>query len=83
MNLHVLRSPESENYIFSVWSVCMCVRMCVCMSVCASVISITQKRITAETMNLAFYVYIVYKCYLKYFVKMGQIFCAQEHTKEL
>ena len=34
MDLHVMRSPESENHIFSVWSVCMCV--------CVSVISITQ-----------------------------------------
>ena len=25
MELHVLRSPESENHIFSVWCVCMCV----------------------------------------------------------
>ena len=23
MDLHVLRSPESENHIFNVWSVCM------------------------------------------------------------
>ena len=25
MDLHVLRSPESENHIFSKWSVCLCV----------------------------------------------------------
>ena len=25
MDLHVLRSPESENHIFSKWSVCICV----------------------------------------------------------
>ena len=36
MDLHVLRSPESENHIFSVWSVCMCVCICVCVSVCVS-----------------------------------------------
>ena len=41
MYLFVLRSPESENNIFSVWSVCVCV--------CISVIIITQKQITAET----------------------------------
>ena len=29
MDLHVLRSPESENHIFSKWSVCMCVCVCV------------------------------------------------------
>ena len=50
-DLHVLRTPKSENHIFSVWSVCMCV--CVC--ACVSVISITQKQITAETSNLVFY----------------------------
>ena len=33
MDIHVLRSPESENHIFSVWSVCMCVCLYVCMSV--------------------------------------------------
>ena len=42
MNLQVLRSPKSENHIFSKWSVCMYV----------SVISITQKQITAEASNL-------------------------------
>ena len=30
MDLHVLRSPESENHIFSVWSVCLCDSMCLC-----------------------------------------------------
>ena len=25
MDLHVLRSPESENHIFSGWSMCTCV----------------------------------------------------------
>ena len=35
-DLHVLRSPESEKQIFSVWSVCMCacVRVSECVSVC-------------------------------------------------
>ena len=59
MDLYVLRSPESENHIFSKWSVCMfvclSVCMCVCLSVCqcicVSVISITQKQITAKTSN--------------------------------
>ena len=32
MDLHVLRSPESENHIFSKWSVYMC--LCVCLCVC-------------------------------------------------
>ena len=28
MNLHILRSPESEKHIFSVWSLCVCVSVC-------------------------------------------------------
>ena len=52
MDLHVLRFPESENHIFSVWFVCMCVRVSVC--VCVPVIRITQKQITAESSNLVF-----------------------------
>ena len=37
IDLHVLKSSESESHIFSVWSACV------------SVISITQKQITAES----------------------------------
>ena len=29
MDLHVKRSPESKNYIFSLFSMCMCVSVCV------------------------------------------------------
>ena len=36
-DLHVFRSHESENHIFSAWSVCM--------HVCVSVISIAQKKL--------------------------------------
>ena len=43
MDLRVMRTPDSENHIFNVHSVCLCV------SVCVSVISITQKQIIAET----------------------------------
>ena len=53
MDLHVLKSPESENHIFSVWSVCMSLYVCV------SLITITQKQITVETSNLAFYICII------------------------
>ena len=75
MDLHVMKSLESENYIFNVWSVCMYVYM--------SAISITQKQITAEISNLEFYIYVMYRCYLKHFIKIGQKFCVQRHTKEL
>ena len=51
MDLHFMMSPESENNIFSVGSVCMCVYV--------SVISITQKQITAETSNLLFCICIM------------------------
>ena len=74
MDLHVLRYLESENHIFSVCSVCMCVRV--------SLISITQKQIAAETSNLVFYICIRHKCDLKLFIKIGQKLCVQGHTKE-
>ena len=44
INLHVLRSPESENHIFSGQSLSL--------SLCVCAISITQKQITAECSNL-------------------------------
>ena len=50
VDLRGMRAPEFENHIFSVWSVCMYVYV----RVCESVISITQKQITAETLNLIF-----------------------------
>ena len=40
MDLHVTRSAESENQIFSVWSECMCV--------CVSATSITPKQIIVQ-----------------------------------
>ena len=72
MDLHVLRSPESENQIFSFG-------LCICM--CVFVISTTQKQITAESSNSAFYICIVWTCYLKLFNKCGKKFCVQGHTK--
>ena len=46
------------------------------------VISITQKEITAESSNLAFYICVIGRCYLKLFMKIGQKLCVQGHTKE-
>ena len=43
MDLHVLRSPESENHIFSVWSVYMCVCVCVYVCVCVCLLSALLK----------------------------------------
>ena len=74
MDLHVMRSPESENHIFSACSECLCI--------CVSVIGITQKQITAESSNLAFYICVIGRCYLKLFIKTGKKLCVQEHTKE-
>ena len=74
MDLYVLRSLESENHIFSVWSVCVCL--------CVSVISITHKQITAESSDLAFYFCVIGRCYFKLFIKIGQKLCVQGHAKE-
>ena len=79
MDLHAMRSPESENHIFNVWSVCV------------FVISITQKQIIAETkfiyilfkLNLfIFYLCIQYMYSLKLFMKVGQIVRLQGHAKD-
>ena len=61
MHLHILRSFEFENHIFSGWTVFMSMRVCA--------ISITEKQITAESSNLAFYIYIICRYYLKLFSK--------------
>ena len=74
MDLHFMRASESENHIFSIWSVCMCF--------CVFVVSITQKQITAEPSNLVFYISIIYGCYLNLFMTIGQKLCVQEHTNE-
>ena len=70
MHLHVMRDPEYESYIFSVWSLCVSVCACVCVCVCArvcvcvyvSVISIIQKQFVTEIPNLVFYISIIYRC---------------------
>ena len=49
MDWHVMRTPESKNRIFSVWSLC----------VCMSVISITQKQIIVEASKLLLYICIM------------------------
>ena len=46
IDLHVLRPPESENHIFSSWSVgimLVCWSLRACMYVCVYVISITRE----------------------------------------
>ena len=73
IDLPILRSPESENHIYS--------DLCVCM--CLTVINITQKQITAETLNSVFNICIIFRCYLKVFMKIGQIVCVQDHEKTL
>ena len=61
MNLHVLRLPESKNYI---------IVPCVC--VCVTSISVIQKQFTAGILNLVFYICIAHRCYLKLFMKIEQ-----------
>ena len=75
MDLHVLRTPESENQYFSGF---VCGGVCLC----ASVTSVTKKQITAKTSNLAFYICITCRCYLKLLMKIRQIVSVQGHTKE-
>ena len=64
-----------KNHILSIRFVCICVNV--------AVISITQKQITANTPNMVFYVSIMYRCYLKLFIKIEQKLCVQGLTKEL
>ena len=75
MDLHVVRSPESEIHIFSKWSVCMCV--------CVSVITTIQKQIKAETSNLVFNICIIYRFFLKLFIKIGLCTGAQKNSNTL
>ena len=67
-DLHVFRSPESENHVFSNWSVCVSV----CLSVCLSVNTITQKRKVVERSNLVCRMFIIGGCYPKLFIEIGQ-----------
>ena len=90
MHLHVMRDPEYESYIFSVWSLCVSVCACVCVCVCArvcvcvyvSVISIIQKQIAAEASNLVFHTRIMYIFYMKLCINIRQKLCVQGYTKE-
>ena len=78
-DLQVLMSSESENHIFSVWSVRVSLSVCIYLSV----ISITQKQITAESSNLAIYIYMIGGCSFKLFIKIGRKLCAQGHAKKI
>ena len=73
-NLHVLKSPESENNIFRGWPVCT--------HVYVSVISITEKQMTVETSKFVFYICVIFNCYLKIFPEIEKKFCVQERTKD-
>ena len=51
--------------------------------VCARVGDLlTPKQMIADTLNLAFYIYIIYRCFSKFFMKIEQKICMQGHTKE-
>ena len=54
MDLHVFRSPETEITVLAVD-----LSLPVCVRICLSAISITQKKVTAETSNLVFYICII------------------------
>ena len=67
IDLHVLRASESKNHIFN--------------GLCVSVINITQNQFVAETPNLVLNIYIICRCNLKFFMKIGKTICAQGYTK--
>ena len=73
VDLHILKSAEYENHIFS-FGLYMSLRM--------SPISITQKRITEETPILLSLIFNTWKYYLKLFMKFGRIVYNQGNTKE-
>ena len=73
MDFQVLRSLEYEKSHF---------QRLVCVYLCVSVISITQKQVTAESSNMAFYICNICRCYLNFFIKTGQKLCVQGHTNE-
>ena len=75
MDLHVTRTRESKNHIFSFG-------VCICMCVRVSVINIIKKQITAKTSNLVIYICFMYRCYLKLFIKIGRKLCVQGHIKK-
>ena len=87
MDLHVLRSPDSENHIFSVWSLCLYVSVSlsesVSVSMCVTVINMAQKQIATETTNSIFSICIMCRWYLKFFMKIGQKLCVHGITKVL
>ena len=67
MDFHVLRFSEFENQTLGVGSV--------------SVSSISPKQIILEISNLVFYICIIYRCYLKLFIKIGQRLWVLRHKK--
>ena len=74
INLHDLKSFESQNHILG---------LSLCMHVCVYFICIIQKQIITTTLNLAFCICIIGRCYLKFFTEIGQIICVQGHKINL
>ena len=81
MDLYVLRPLSPKNTFAVGLSLFLCECACgVCVCVCVSLISISNKQNTTETPNLAFYIYLMYRCDLKLFMKIGQIVLLQGHS---
>ena len=70
MDLHSIKTPESENHIFIFG---------LGVSVCLT--SIIQKRITVEISDLLFYLCSIYICYFKFFYKDRTKTLCQGHKK--
>ena len=67
--IYTFWGPLNPKITFLVFGLCLCL------------IGIIQKHISAEISNLVFYICIMYRCYLKFFIKIGQKLCVQGHTK--
>ena len=88
MDLPVLRPPESENHIFNVWlvyvCVCVCASLCVCVYICVSLAGITQKQIAAETSNIGIlHLYHMQMLLETFYKDQTKILCTGAHTRIL
>ena len=77
MNLLVLKFTKSDHHIVNGWPLCMCV------CVCVSAISIAQKQINSRTFKChIFYIYIIFRCYFKVFMRISQKLSVQGQVNE-
>ena len=87
MDLHAMRSPESENIIFSVWPVSLRVSQCVCVCLCVNLCVCYQHNSTTNyNRNMKFgslhfhYVQILTETFYK---DRTKILCKETHKRIL